>query len=467
MRPADLQHFIALLESEGELARIAVETDPVLEIAAITDRVCKSTGGGKALLFEKPRGARFPVATNLFGSRRRVELALGLDSLDRLTERVAALLGQIPVPDLVHLDRQIAALPGFSRYAPRVVDQTCHARIEMKRPDLSVFPFLQSWPGDGSAGGRPRYISLPLVVTANPDGSCGNCGIYRAQVRGAAELAIQWRPGSGAARHREGFQRLGKPMPVAIGMGGDPAITFSAMSPLPGELDEMTFAGFLRGAAIDTTACRTVPLRVPTDMELVIEGYVDPSEMVDEGPFGNHTGMYAPSAPASLMRITAITHRTHAVVPATVVGPPPMEDCWMALAWERMLLAFVRRLIPSVAEVHFPPEWVFHQSAIIFLENPCPAMVRETAGLLWDTPWFASARLLVFVDVQSGNMDMSGIAWRCINLVESAHDIFMDTTGKRCAFDATGCRLGRQRIGQDSGTARTVVSRWKEYGLGT
>jgi 4-hydroxy-3-polyprenylbenzoate decarboxylase len=254
-------------------------------------------------------------------------------------------------------------------------------------------------------------------------------------------------------------------MPVAIALGGPPATLFSAMLPLPGDLDELTFAGFLRGSPIGVAACRSVPLRAPATAEVVIEGLVDPAETVLEGPFGNHTGSYSPAGPAALMRVTAISHRPGAIIPATVVGPPPMEDCWMAKAWERLLLAFLKKIVPAVAEIHFPLEWVFHQSAVISLDKPRPAMVREIAAALWDTPWFSDARLMVFVAADAVPADEREIAWRCINLTDYAQDIFHDSAGRRRALDATGSRLPRQSLHADPAMERHVLQRWQEYGI--
>lgn len=460
---SDLQQFIALLESSAELSRINVASDPRLEIAAITNRVCKQPQGGRALLFQQPAGSRFPLATNLFGSVRRTCLALGVADLRQLTTQMTALLDLIPGFDLDRLGLQIAALQDFSRFAP-LPAPLCWTEV-IKPPDLTAFPFLQSWPGDGAANSHARYITLPQVVTADPDGSNPNCGLYRAQVRGGRELALRWKAGSGAARHLEKFRGLGKPMPVALALGGPPAALFSAMLPLPGDLDEMTFAGFLRGLPIEMAACRTVPLRVPATAEVVIEGLVDPAETVMEGPFGNHTGCYSPSGPAALLRVTAISHRPGAVIPATVVGPPPMEDCWMARAWERLLLAFLRKIVPAVAEIHFPLEWVFHQSAVISLDKPSPAMVREIAAALWDTPWFSDARLVIFVAADAVPADEREIAWRCINLADFTDDIFHDSSGRRMALDATGGRLPRQPLQADPTMELQVLQRWQEFGI--
>jgi len=461
----DLQNFIATLESENELSRIVAVVDPVLEIAAITDLVCKSPHGGRALLFENPTGSDFRVATNLFGSVRRVCLALGIDHPDRLTERMSALLEQIPDISLERLDQQISALPAFSCFTPAAATVSDSDLARMKTPDLTLFPFLESWPEDGTASGHGRYITLPQVFTTDPDGKSGNCGLYRIQVRSLQELAIQWKSGSGAARHFEMYKRRVEPMPVAISLGGDPAMLFSAMFPLPGELDEATFAGFLRGSSLQVSPCLSVPLSIPTDAEIVIEGYIDPKESVMEGPFGNHTGSYSPSAPAPLLRVTAIRHRSNPIVPATVVGPPPMEDCFMAKTWERLLLAFIRRLVPRIKDIHFPFEWIFHQSAIISLENPVPGMVSDISGQLWALHWFAASRILIFVDAEPAQSELSDAAWRCINRSSYPGDIFTDKTSHRIAVDATGCRSTGRTVKMPDEVTRIVDQRWHEYGL--
>jgi 4-hydroxy-3-polyprenylbenzoate decarboxylase len=461
MPPTDLRHFIDLIESRGELTRIAVEADPLLEIAAITDQVCKEPAS-PALLFEKPCGASFPVATNLFGSPARVASALGLDTTGQLTDRMSSLLDQLDISDLQFLDRSISALPLYTGFRPHSESPLWQSLPH--ESDLSIFPFLQNFPGDGSASGNPRYITLPQVFTADPFGNNPNCGIYRAQVSGTRELAIRWKEGSGAACHLEAFRQLGRPMPVAIALGGPPAVLLSAMMPLPGDLDEITFAGFLCGTPIGMSACRTIPLQVPGHAEVVIEGYVDPTETVMEGPFGNHTGFYSAPGPAPLMRVTAISCREDAIIPATVVGRPPMEDCWMAQAWERVLLSLIRKLMPQVADIYFPPEWTFQQSAIISLEHPQPGMVSEIAHRIWDLPWFRDSRLLIFVAAGEQPIQ-SDIAWRCINLAEFSHDLILDTGRKRMALDATGCRCAGRQAVRDTAMMQRVLQRWQEYGI--
>lgn len=447
MPPWDLNHFIKLLESLNELDRVTAKADPAMEIAGIVDQMCKSPDGGKALYFADPENSVFAVAANLYGSVSRVCLALGVTHIDEIRKKIANLLSGISNPDINQLDSQIASLPEFSTFAP-VPDVTGQSKLtEMCPPDLTRFPFLHCWPKDGSASGHSRYITLPLVFTKSPDGGNRNCGMYRCQVRGAAELAIQCKDSSGAAQHLEEFRSRREIMPLAIVLGGDPALTFSAMFALPGKLDEVIFAGFLRGEPVEMSRCRTIPMDVPANAEIVIEGYIHPDESVLEGPFGNHTGSYSPATPAPLMKVTCIRHRKNAVIPATVVGPPPMEDCWMAKAWEQVLSAFLEKLFPAIKDIYFPMEWIFHQSGVISLENPHPGMVMETVEQLWSTPWFRHSKTLIFVDAADCRAsDISKVAWHSINLVDFARNLYFDADRKRTAIDATGSGRDLQRI---------------------
>jgi 4-hydroxy-3-polyprenylbenzoate decarboxylase len=465
MAVSPLRKFIEQIETNGALYRISAPVNPVLEIATITDRISKKLHGGKALLFEHPMGSHIQIATNLFGSADRVCQALGITSLNELTIRLSSLLSLIPKLDFNSLDRQISVLPEFSGFTPSTSGESDPALTQMHSPNIHDFPFLQCWPGDGAAEGFPRYITLPQVITVDPNSGMQNCGIYRVQIRGEREVAIQWKAGSGAARHADLFRRAKEKMPVAIVLGGDPAVLFSAMFPLPGDVDEIIFAGFLRGTPLDTALCRSIPIRIPTGAELVIEGYVEPDETVTEGPFGNHTGFYTPAAPASLMRVSAISCRHDAIIPATVVGPPPMEDCWMAQAWERLLLAFLQKLVPSIKDIHFPMEWVFHQSAIITLEIRQPGMVRSISSQLWALPWFKSAKILLFVTVESGVKELPMAAWRFINVTDFSNDIYYDKATGRVAIDATGNLNIGTELKTSALSAEIVASRWKEYGL--
>ncbi len=461
--PSDLRTFIATLEHTHQLTRISATTDPLLEIAAITCRICQQQDGGPALLFESPRGSRFPVATNLLGSHQRVALASGTGDLNKLTIKIRELLRQLPNLQFETLDQQLSQSPVFSSFARTPAtpawDQT------QPVSDLSLFPFLQNWPGDGSANGFPRYITLGQCHTTAPDGSTPNCGVYRAQICGKQQLAIRWNATSGAARHLKQYRRNNLPMPVALALGGDPGLLLAAMMPLPGNLDEVTFAGFLQGAPQQFSPCATIPLSVPASAELVIEGFVSPNQFFQEGPYGNHTGSYSPAGKAALMQITRISHRPDAIIPATVVGPPPMEDCWMTGAWERVLLAFLSTMIPAIVDIHIPLAWSFHQSAIISLETPSSGMVRDISAQLWKLSWFSASRILVFVAADETPLAKTDISWRCINLVDATDDMIFDATHTKIALDATGRGRTTPRLIHDTATEAAVSGRWEEFSL--
>ncbi len=253
-------------------------------------------------------------------------------------------------------------------------------------------------------------------------------------------------------------------MPVAIALGGPPALTLASAWPLPAGLDELTFAGWLRGGQIPVLRCQESPLFVPAEAEVVIEGYVEPTATLMEGPFGNHTGLYDPAGPAAAITVTRITHRKSPIIPATVVGPPPQEDCWMMLGWERLLAAMLPLLVPGVRDMTAPLPWVFRNSAIISLEQHSSAAVRDMAHALWQFPWFRKARLLVFVDSAISPDDALQVAWRVVNEADWLDDLIMDEAGGRMAVDATGRHEPGEELA-DEATSLLIERRWKEYGL--
>jgi len=460
---SSLHDFIERLVHLNELQQVEVQVDHRLELAAITRRICRYPRGGPALLFRRPGETFFPVAANLFGSRRRMRLALGVDRLHDLTIAFSAILATVPVQGLHGLGALLAAHPDLGCCTPVAIpDGPCREELE-PGADLLRFPFPQNWPDDGSAAGTGQYITLGQVITASPDGSAPNCGIYRCQIHDHHTLAIRWRSGSGADRHFQQFVQQGKRMPVAIVLGGPPTVTLAAAWPLPEGLDELSFAGWLRGAPIPTVSCPHGPLQIPAEAELVIEGFAEPDKPLIEGPFGNHTGQYDPAGPAACVTVTRITRRHAPIIPGTVVGPPPQEDCWMMLGWERLLAALLPRLIPGVREILIPLPWVFRNSAVISLENHSPRMVRETVHALWQLPWFRKARLLVLVDAGIAPHSLQQVAWRVVNETDWLDDLIKDEAGGRLAVDAT--RRSVEELLPDASTAELIERRWKEYGL--
>lgn len=442
----DVHAFLARLAPLGELHRVEVEVDPELEVAAITDRQSKEPGGGKALWFSRVKGSRFPLVTNLFGSAARLNAALGVDHLDQLSARMERLL-----------DRPAEALP------PRIVERAPCQDVQQEPPDLFSFPFLKSWPEDGG-----RFITLPLVVTRDPETGADNLGMYRVRLFDPCCAGIRWKAGSGAHAHYRKYQAAGRAMPVAIALGGDPVLTLAAALPLPQTLDELSLAGYLRGEPVPLVRCKTSELLVPADAELVIEGVIEPGELRDEGPFGNHTGSYHPGEQVPVVRVSCITHRASPVCLATVVGRPPMEDCWLALAAQRLLLPLSRRLCPEIVDLVQPLEGIFHGCTVVSIEKRAAGQGRRVLERLHETGWLRASRLLVVVDAEAAPLSLSYGLWRALNEVRLSRDLLVD--GEFLGVDATAKWPGeggeeKVRLGQDAAVEALVTRRWKEYGF--
>lgn len=460
---SSVHEFIAKLDHQGELSRIDAPVSTHLELAAIVRRVSSAPNGGSALFFRHPDQSPFPIAANLFGSWRRMALSLGVAHLDDLTASFSSILDGQPFQDLAGLAGLLAEHPKLVCCKPVMVPNgPCRDESE-PGADLLQLPFLHNWPYDGSAAGTGRYITLGQIITTDPDGNNPNCGIYRCQIHDPHTLAIRWQSSSGAAHHHQQFIQRGERMPVAIALGGPPSLTLAAAWPLPQGLDEFGFAGWLRGASIPTVSCPHGPLQVPAEAELIIEGFAEPDKPLIEGPFGNHTGRYDPAGPAARVTVTRITRRNAPVITATIVGPPPQEDCWMMMGWERLLAAILPRLIPGLRDICMPLPWVFRNSAVISLENHSPHMVRETVHALWQLPWFRKARLLVLVDAGIDPCNLQQVAWRAVNEPDWLDNLIQDGPGGRIALDATGRSF--EELLSDATTTQLLEQRWKEYGL--
>ena len=379
-----LSEYIAALERAGELVRVNVPVDPVLEIAELTDREAKSPGGGRALLFENT-GTPFPVLTNMMGSDRRIAMALGVESVDLLTGRIEELFAALtsPRPDLFDKLRMLPLLGRMSRWLPREVKGRGVCQQVVLQGDaarLDLLPVLKCWPQDGG-----RFVTLPLVHTLDPDTGVRNVGMYRMQLFSPQTTGMHWHLHKTGERHYRAYQRLGKRMPVTVCLGGDPAYTYAATAPMPDNMDEYLLAGFLRERPVELVKCVTNDLRVPADCDIVIEGYVDPSEeKVIEGPFGDHTGFYSLEDYYPLFHVTAITHRRGAVYPATIVGVPPQEDAYIAKATEKIFLAPIRAaMLPEVRDLWMPEAGVAHNIAVVDIRTDYAGQALKAASSLW------------------------------------------------------------------------------------
>ena len=334
MKTKGLQKFISVLEEQNEIIRINEYVNPVLEITEITDRISKSENQNKALLFEN-NGTNFPLLINSFGSNKRICLALGINNLDGFGERIKT-IAEIINPKSLSVNDKIKLIPKFNNIIsllPKNIRNRgdCQQFIN-KNPDINELPVLKCWPFDGG-----KFITLPVVHTYSPLNNKRNVGMYRMQILSESETGMHWHRHKGGAQHYNEYKKLGKKMPVAVILGGDPIYTYVATAPLPDDIDEYIFAGFLRNKRIKLVKCITNDIYVPNDADFVIEGFIDPEEeLIKEGPFGDHTGFYSLTEWYPKFHITCITHKKDAVYPATIVGIPPQEDKWFAKATERI-----------------------------------------------------------------------------------------------------------------------------------
>jgi len=457
----DLRDLLHLLETEGELHSVRVTVDPQLEIAAITDRVCKSEDNNKALLFEDLLGSRFRVATNLFGSERRMALTLGIDRLSDLVSRFDGILAELPGKSAGEKISSLTESELWRGSGAELCSESPPECLPESAQDLDLLPIIKGSPLDGHPDHEGRFITLPLVITADPDFTEFNCGMYRACQTGSDRLALSWSSSSGAAEHAAMWAAAGKPMPVVIALGGPPALTFAATLPLPEKVDEFSFAGLLQGEPVRVYHC-TNGLMAPAGAEIVMEGYLDPGESTGSGAFGNHTGFYTPSGPASLVKVTSIRHRRDLILPATVVGKPPMEDCWLARAGGYLLLSLLKTDVPEVTNLHFPFAGIFHGGVIISVRD-VSGRGAELISSIRKNHWFAGSRLLVLVDGNQDPSDEAGVCWRVMNLVDWERDVLVDD-GK-LSIDATRKADGRVPVTADAAVEELVTRRWREYGF--
>lgn len=418
-----LNDYIARLEREGELLRIAAPVSPVEEIAEITDRVSKMPGGGKALLFENT-GTGFPVLTNMFGSERRMALALGVGSLGELSDRIDGLLRQAVAPRSSLMDK-LRALPMLSemaRWFPRTVSGrgACQQVVLMgDSASLAALPVLKCWPADGG-----RFVTLPMVNTIDPETGVRNVGMYRMQLFDDRTTGMHWHIHKTGARHYDACKRLGRRMPVAVALGGDPAYTYAATAPMPDNMDEYLLAGFLRRRPVKLVKCITNDIHVPADCDFVIEGYVDPAEgKVVEGPFGDHTGFYSLEDRYPLFHITAVTHRRDAIYPATVVGIPPQEDAWIARATERIFLAPIRMALqPEVRDLAMPEAGTAHNIAVVSIDSRYAGQAVKVAQSLWGAGQMMFNKYLLVVPAATDVRDTDALA-RLVRRLDPRRDL--------------------------------------------
>jgi 4-hydroxy-3-polyprenylbenzoate decarboxylase len=393
----NLREFIDFLESKGELKRIRTEVSPYLEISKFTDQESKSPNGGKALLFEKVKGSSFPVVTNAFGSTHRICRALGVERLDQLGERVQEILDLTPPRNIRQFIDILYSAFNMTRFIPRKYNKPtppCQEVVYTENDvDLSMLPVLHCWPKDGGP-----FLTLPLVFTRSLSTGKRNVGMYRMQIFDRNTTGMHWHIHKDGSHYYNEYCKAGKRMPVAVAIGADPATTYAATAPLPRGVDEMILAGFIRQRPVNLAKCLTVDLQVPAEAEFVLEGYVDPGETRLEGPFGDHTGYYSLVDQYPVFHVTALTHRKKAIYSATLVGRPPMEDCYLAKATERLFLPLLKSVFPEIKDYWFPWEGVFHNIVIVSIEKEYPGHAQRLMSGLWGQGQMSFCKGIVVVD---------------------------------------------------------------------
>jgi 4-hydroxy-3-polyprenylbenzoate decarboxylase len=415
----DLRDFIRKLEKERELKRISIEVDPVLEIAEFADRSVKS--GGPALLFERPKGYKIPVLINSYASIRRMELALEVESVEEVAGRISEYLEMRMPEGLIGKLKMLPKLAEMGAFFPKIVTKgPCQEVIKHDGFSLFDYPVLQCWPEDAG-----RFITLPMVFSRNPDTGKRNCGCYRMQIYDDRTAGMHWQTHKqGAEHYRRMLAQSSKDrMDVAVAIGSDPATMYSAILPLPPDLDEMMIAGFLRASPVEMVKCQTCDLEVPANAEIVLEGYVQLGEMRTEGPFGDHTGFYSLADEYPVFHVTCITQRKEPVYATTIVGPPPMEDYYMGKAVERIFLPLMRLQLPEIRDICMPAEGIFHNLMLVAMRKSYPGHARKVMSAIWGLGQAMFTKCIVVVDEDVDVQDVREVVWKALNNIDPERDI--------------------------------------------
>ena len=425
----DIQHFMRFLEDRGELVRVKAEVDADLEITEITDRVSKNYG--KALLFENVKGSDYPVLINSMGS----------EDVERDIADLINMQNYMKIPSLIksvpNLMRLLAVLPW-----KLPIKGACQEVIEHD-PDLSTLPVLKCWPDDGG-----KFFTLPLVMTKDPDTGVQNTGMYRMQIFDKNTTGMHWHWHKDGREIYDKYRKLGGKMPVSVAIGCDPALIFSAISPLPKMIDEMMFAGYLRKRPVKMVKSITNDIYVPADAEFILEGYVDVNEALRlEGPFGDHTGYYSLADMYPAFHVTCITHKKNPVYPATIVGRPPMEDCYMSKATERAFLPLLKMIYPEIVDYSLPFEGVFHNCVIVSIKKRFPGHGKKVMNSLWGMGQMMYAKMIIVVDADINPHDTKAVAKQVFESLDMTKDLVfsqgpLDALDHASSTDHYGYRLG-------------------------
>jgi 4-hydroxy-3-polyprenylbenzoate decarboxylase len=477
----DLRDFVRALESDRDLRRVRVPVDPHLEVAEIVTRVVRD--GGPGLVFERPTRGSMPLAINLFGTERRMAKALGVDRLDEHGERIAALL----TPEVPHgfagLRDAFTKLGDLRGVPPRKV-RTAPCQETVLRGadvDLDLLPGIQAWPDDGGV-----FLNFGLTHTKHPETGARNLGMYRLQQHDRRTVGMHWQIHKDSNAHHAVAERRGERLPVAIAFGCPPHVTYAASAPLPAEIDEYLFAGFLARQRVELVDCVSVPLQVPANAQVVLEGWLEPGQRLPEGPFGDHTGFYTPVEPFPALTVDVMTMAKDPLFQTVVVGRPPQEDGPIGKATERIFLPLIKLTVPEIVDYDLPVEGVFHNCVIVSIRKRFPKHAQKVMNALWGAGLLSLAKCIVVVDEDCDVHDYRDVAWRAFGNTDWTHDLlhtigpidhldhgsYTQFWGGKIGIDATAklptegyTRGWPPMIVADPAVAERVSKRWKEYGL--
>tara|TARA_B110000014_G_C20125490_1_gene599108 strand:- start:3285 stop:5105 length:1821 start_codon:yes stop_codon:yes gene_type:complete len=423
MNYPSLREFIDKLEREEELLRIKESVSPILEITEITDRISKQPGGGKALLFENVEGSSMSVLINAFGSAKRMNMALGVHDIEDIPKRIERYIKIPPPSTLLDKAKLLPMLLEATQFPPKLLNTThppCQEIVQLNDDiDIGKIPVLQCWPDDAG-----RFITFPIVINRSTDNKIRNVGLYRMQVYDKKTTAMHWHIHKDGAHFFHEYKKQNKVMEVAVALGADPASCYSASAPLPYGIDEFLLAGFIRKKSVPLVKCKTVDLEVPANAEIVLEGYIDPSEMRLEGPFGDHTGYYSQDGDYPVLHITAITHRKDPVYLTTIVGKPPQEDFYLGRATERIFLPLLKTQLPEIVDMNMPAEGVFHNCVIVSIDKRYPMQSRRIMSALWGLGQMSFVKIIITVDSKVNVHDYEEVAKILLSTVDFETDLF-------------------------------------------
>ncbi len=509
---ADLREFLADLEKSGELTTITAPVSTDLEIAEITDRISKSTDGkNKALLFTSVKGYDMPVLINAFGSAKRICQSLNVDSLDQIADRIRKLI-KPKVPE--NFIDKLAFLPTLlevGKFPPKLVNKSapCQEVVVTDPSDkiLDRLPIIKCWPEDAGA-----FVTLGVVITKDPRSGNRNLGVYRLQKYDNVTTGMHWHKHHDGARHFEesrrnmpkgsqpdeppnygtffekvDYEKPGNRLEVAVALGCEPEVTYAATAPLPPDIDELLFAGFLKQSPVKLTKCKTIDLEVPASAEIIIEGYVDQNELRTEGPFGDHTGFYSLAGVFPTFHVTAVTHRKDAIYQTTIVGKPPQEDCYLGKATERIFLPMVQMLVPEIVDMNLPWEGVFHNCVIVSIDKRFPGHARKVMSAIWGLGQLMFTKFAIVVDKDVDVQNLSEVALNVFGNTDPRRDMMfvdgpLDILDHACPILGYGSKVGVDAtkkwasegfnrewpspIVMSEEIKDLVDSRWSEYGFG-